>query len=196
MFYKIASAFVRFFFHVVFFMRSVGRENVPEEGGMLLCSNHCSNYDPPAVASAFPGKIAIMAKEELFHNPVFGKLITSLGAFPIRRGKGDAGAIMATLKVLGSGGTTLVFPEGTRVRDGEKKEVNSGIIRIAIKAQVPIVPAYTNGKYRLFGGLRIYFGKPISYEEYYDVQPDKETLQRLANELMETIYSLAEEDKK
>ncbi len=195
MFYKIAAAAVRLFFKLFFRMKVVGAENVPAEGGVLLCTNHVSYWDPPAVASAFPRRLSIMAKEELFHNPLFAKLITSLGAFPIRRGKGDAGAVMAALKILGGGGATLVFPEGTRVRTGEAGEINPGIIRIAIKARTPIVPGYTNGKYRLFGGLKVYIGKPISYEEYYDAAPDKETLRRLADELMAAIYSFAKEDK-
>lgn len=194
MFYSLASFFVRAFFRIVFFMRVEGKENVPMDGGLLFCANHQSNWDPPAVAAAFPRKISIMAKEELFQKPLLGRLIKALRAFPIRRGKGDAGAVMATLKLLGSGDATLVFPEGTRVRSEEerKREINPGIIRIAIKARVPILPCYTNGKYRPFGGLKVTFGKPISYEEYYDEAPDKETLQRLANELMAAIYSLAE----
>lgn len=196
MIYNIVKHAVAGFFRIVFFMSVKGRENVPREGGALLCSNHCSNWDPPAVAGAFPRRLSIMAKEELFHNPVFGWVIRTLGAYPIRRGKGDAGAIMATLKLLGAGGTTLVFPEGTRVQaGGGDRKINSGIIRIAIKAQVPIIPAYTNGKYRLFGGLKVYFGKPISYEQYYDNAPDAETLDRLAHELMEAIYSFSGEAK-
>ncbi len=192
MFYNIARVVVVLFYKIAFFITSVGRENVPAEGGVLLCSNHCSYFDPPAVAVASPRRLSIMAKEELFHNPIFGRLIKALGAFPIRRGKGDAGAVMATLKLLSSGGTTLVFPEGTRVRKAGEKQINPGIIRIAIKARAPIVPCYTNGKYRLFGRLKIYFGKPITYEEYYESAPDPETLQRLAGELMDAIYSFAE----
>ncbi len=192
MFYSIARAAVAIFYKIAFLITYIGRENVPKDGGVLLCSNHRSYFDPPAVAVASPRRISIMAKEELFHNPVFGRLIKSLGAYPIRRGKGDAGAVMATLKLLGAGGTTLVFPEGTRVREAGEKKINPGIIRVAIKAKVPIVPCYTNGKYRLFGRLKVYFGRPIYYEEYYDAAPDAETLDRLAGELMDSIYSFAE----
>lgn len=194
MLYKIASVLVIGFFRVFFLLRVKGLENVPREGGLLLCANHRSNFDPPAVAAAFPRRLKFMAKEELFHNPLFGGLIKALGAFPIRRGKGDAGAVMAALKILNSGETTLVFPEGRRVEgdDGDRR-INPGIIRIAIKARVPILPAYSNGKYRLFGGLKVYFGKPITYEQYYDEAPDAETLERLAHELMQAIYSFSED---
>lgn len=193
MFYKIATVFVKSFFAVFFFLKSKGRENVPKEGGVLLCTNHCSNFDPPAIASAFPRKLSFMAKEELFENKLFAKLITSLGAFPIRRGKGDAGAVLAAIKILRSGGATLIFPEGTRVHNGDgERKINSGIIRIAIKARVPIVPGYTDGRYKLFAGPKIYFGEPIYYDEYYENAPDNETLERLSHELMEAIYSFAE----
>ncbi len=191
--YNIASVLVRGFYRIAFLMKVIGRENVPEEGGVLLCSNHRSYWDPPAVAAAFPRMLSIMAKEELFRNRLFGWLIKKLGAFPIRRGKGDAGAVMAALKILGGGGATLVFPEGTRVMsDKADHKINPGIIRVAIKARVPIVPVYTNGKYRLFGGLKVYFGKPITYGQYYDSAPDAEALGRMADELVEAIYSFAE----
>lgn len=196
MLYNIANGLIKVVLKILFFMQTEGRENVPADGGFLLCSNHCSNWDPPAVAAASPRKLSFMAKEELFHNPLFGKLITSLGAFPIRRGKGDVGAVMAAMKLLASGNATLVFPEGTRVHEHDpSRKINTGIIRIAIKAHVPIVPVYTNGRYKLFGGLKVYFGKPISYEQYYEAAPDGETLERLARELMEEIYAFSEGEK-
>ncbi len=193
MLYRVAAFLVRTFFHAVFFLKVIGKENVPKEGGLLLCSNHASYWDPPAIASAFPRSLRFMAKEELFKNPVFGKFITLLGAFPIRRGKGDAGAVMTAIKIVRSGNTTLIFPEGGRVdSDDAERKINPNIIKLAIMAKTSIVPCYTNGKYRLFGGLKIYFGKPVSYEQYYTNSPDGETLQRLANELMKAIYSFSE----
>ncbi len=193
MLYKFCSRGLNLIFRLIFFLRIKGRENVPKEGGLLVCTNHLSNFDPPAIAASFPRSLRFMAKEELFHNPVFGKFITMLGAFPIRRGKGDVCAVMTAMKILNRGETTLIFPEGTRVHNGDsERKIDPGIIKLAIKSKVPILPGYTNGKYKLFGGLRVYFGKPIVYDKYYNTSPDSETLERLAHELMTAIYSFSE----
>src|SRR5688572_26337522 len=66
-----------------------GSEHLPKSGGVLLAPNHVSHLDPPAVCCALPRVVHCMAKEELFRNPLFGRLITALAAFPVKRGEGD-----------------------------------------------------------------------------------------------------------
>ena len=124
-----------------------------------------------------------MAKDELFHVFLLGKLIKSLGAFPIKRGKGDAAAVMATLKIMKRGGATLIFPEGKRMPRGERRSVNSGIIRLAMQSDVPILPAYVSKN-------KVIYGQPIYYSEYIDDMQNPEKMQLLADSLMDTIYGL------
>lgn len=183
MFYEIASKFVRIVLNIFIFFRAYGKENIPKEGAFLLCSNHRSVMDPVLIAAGCRRRLTFMAKEELFENPVIGWFLRKLGAYSIKRGKGDVAAVMGTLKILRRGDATLIFPEGTRVNDGERKQINSGIIRLAIQAKVPIVPAFVSKR-------TVTYGKPIDYSQYEDSVRDFDEMQQLADSLMDNIYSL------
>ena len=182
-FYKFALKVVRGILKVFILFKTKGEENIPEDGAFLLCANHNSNMDPVLIAAGCKRQLTFMAKDELFHVFLIGKLIKALGAFPIKRGKGDAAAVMATLKIMKRGGATLIFPEGTRMPRGERKSVNSGIVRLAMQSDVPILPAYVSKN-------KVTFGNPISYSEYIDDMQNQEKMQILADELMDTIYAL------
>lgn len=184
-FYSLAVSVVSSVLKVVILFKIRGKENVPSDGAFLLCSNHRSNIDPVLVAAGCKRKLTFMAKEELFKVFFLGHLIKALGAFPIKRGRGDAAAVMATLKIMKRGGATLIFPEGTRMKNGQRKKVNAGIIRLAIQSGVPIVPAYVTKN-------TVTYGKPISYEEHSGDVQDSEKMQTLADNLMDTIYALKE----
>lgn len=182
-FYKFALKVVKGVLKVFILFKTKGEENIPKEGAFLLCANHNSNMDPVLIAAGCHRQLTFMAKDELFHVFLLGKLIKALGAFPIKRGKGDAAAVMATLKIMKKGEATLIFPEGTRMKRGERKSVNSGIVRLAMQSDVPIVPAYVSRN-------KVTYGKPIYYGEYVEDMKDQEKMQALADSLMDTIYSL------
>lgn len=187
-FYNIAVKVVYGIFKVFMFFKANGKENIPEEGAFLLCANHRAYKDAVLLAIGCRRNLTFMAKDELFHKPVLGWLIKSLGAFPIRRGKGDAAAVMATLKIMKKGEATVIFPEGTRMKNGERKQVNSGIVRLAIQCGVPIVPAYLTWN-------SVTYGKPINYDEYTESVHDGDLMQSLADGLMDTIFSLGEKNE-
>lgn len=184
-FYRIAVKCAGGVFKVFLLSKARGKENIPCEGPFLLCANHRSYKDPILIATGCNRDLTFMAKEELFRKPGLGWLIKKLGAFPIKRGRGDAAAVMATLKIMKKGEPTLIFPEGTRLRKGERKQVNSGIIRLALQSNVPILPAFV-------GANKVTYGKPISYAQYAEQAQDGDVMQRLADELMDTIYALGE----
>ena len=184
-FYRLAVNIVGSVLKVFILFKTKGRENIPADGAFLLCSNHTSAIDPVLLAAGCKRQLTFMAKEELFKVFLLGHLIKALGAFPIKRGRGDAAAVMATLKIMKKGGATLIFPEGTRVRDGVRRKVSGGIIRLAIQSGVPIVPAYVTKN-------TVTYGKPISYEEYSQEVQNADKMQSLADNLMDTIYSLDE----
>ena len=97
MFYKIIKALCRFVFLFVFRIKVVGSENIPEKGGAIVAMNHSSNWDVPIVSVGIKRKLRFMAKAEMFKSKIGNWLFTSLGAFPVQRGKGDIGAIKAAL---------------------------------------------------------------------------------------------------
>lgn len=189
MFYKIIKALLRFVTFFLFRIKAEGRENIPPEGGMILALNHKSNWDPIVAAVASPRRLRFMAKSELFENKLVSKFLKALGAFPVHRGRGDIGAIKSALSILKNDEPILIFPEGTRVHNESLSEAKPGTVMLAIRSEVPVVPAYISGKYRLFSKITITFGKPIYYENYYGKKTVVEELQALSNSLLKEMRS-------
>lgn len=182
-FYKVAVKVVNAVLHVAILFKVKGKENIPKEGAFLLCSNHRAYRDAVLLAAGCKRQLTFMAKDDLFKKPFLGWLIKKLGAFPIKRGRGDAAAVMAAIKIMKRGEPTLVFPEGTRVADGERKAASAGIVRLAIQANVPILPAHVSKN-------TVTYGTPVSYADFAEQAQDSEVMQKLTDELMENIYSL------
>jgi len=122
-----------------------GRDHVPPEGGLIVASNHISFWDPPLVGTAAMRELHFLAKEELFRVPVLGPLIRSFNAIPIRRGVADLSGLARAMEVLRAGRALLMFPEGTRARDGELKAARPGVGMLAVATDARIVPAYVSG---------------------------------------------------
>jgi 1-acyl-sn-glycerol-3-phosphate acyltransferase len=157
---------------VVFRHRATGTTNVPAMGGFVLAANHWSNLDPwPLAIPLFPHRfLRFMAKAELFWFPL-GAIITAGGAFKVRRGESDDEAISTAIQLVREGYAVVMFPEGTRRRKGMRKRHEarwrSGAARIALTAQVPLVPAGISGTERLarLGPLRVAYGAPIAMDD-------------------------------
>lgn len=190
MFYKVCYAIVRFVMVFIFRLKFVGRENVPAEGGVIVAFNHKSNWDPVIAGLSSERKLRFMAKEELFKNPVFGALIKALGAFPVRRGRSDVGAIKSALKILNDGNVMLMFPEGHRIKDGRKVKAKPGVALIAQRAQVPVVPVCISGEYKWLHKITVTYGKPVSLEEYYGQKLEQEKIQQLADNILDEVRKL------
>ena len=189
--YKIAKTVVGVFMRIIFRFRVEGRENEVMEGGVFVCPNHLSNWDPPAVAVALKRPLTFMAKASLFRFKPFGALIRSFGAFPFQRGGGDVGALKTTMKLIKEERPVIIFPEGRRMKPGMKNHVNTSIIRLAVKTGAPILPIGVDATYRLFSRVTIRIGTPITFEEYKGKALSDEELYALGKHLMEEIYRLA-----
>ena len=127
-------------YHKLFYRITVeGKEHVPLHGPAVLASNHTSGHDIVILGCSSPRQIFFMAKQELFEkNPVVSEFFRRAGVFPVRRGKSDRKAIAHALKLLRDGCMLGMFPEGKRFPAlGEGK---TGVVRLAMKAQAPIVP--------------------------------------------------------
>lgn len=144
----------------------IGKENFPKDGGVLLCSNHISNLDPPTVGIAAPRQVHFMAKEELFSAPVIGKILPHINAFPVKRGMSDREALRTGLKVLKEGKVLGLFPEGTRSKTGELGKGLAGAGFFALRSNAYIVPCAVIGSYKPFKRIKVVFGKPIDFSQY------------------------------
>jgi 1-acyl-sn-glycerol-3-phosphate acyltransferase len=123
-----------------------GYKNIPAKGPAIIACNHVSFLDPVIVGLGTRRKVNFLARAGLFEIPFFGSLIRKLGAFPLKReGVNDISAIKHSLKSLKKGELLVVFPEGTRSYDGEMQEAHAGVGLLAVKAQVPVIPAYVKG---------------------------------------------------
>ena len=163
--YEFCCAVVRIYYRIFFRSRIYGSENVPEKGGLLICVNHLSNNDAVLVGSNIKRRLRFMAKKELFKVPVLKNIVTKLGAFPIDRSISDIGAVRTALSILKGGDAMMIFPEGRRNKEFLPEQILPGAAMIAYKSNVPVLPVYIDGKYKLFGRTDVYYGKPVSPEE-------------------------------
>lgn len=141
---------VRPLLHGVFQGKVYGQEFVPKLGPALVVSNHASYFDPPFLSCAMARPVAFMAKEELFAVPMLGQAIRLYGAYPVKRGSGDRGALRAALNALEDGWLVGIFLEGTRTQDGRVDDPKLGAAMIAAKAQVPLIPVGLIGVEQIF----------------------------------------------
>ena len=150
----------------IYQFKVIGKENFPTDGGVLLCSNHISNLDPPTVGISAPRQVHFMAKEELFSAPVLGKILPLINAFPVKRGMSDREALRKGLGVLKEGKVLGLFPEGTRSETGELGKGLAGAGFFALRSKAQIVPCAVIGPYKPFKRLKVVFGKPIEFDDY------------------------------
>ena len=157
MFYRFGRALIKFLNLILYNIHVEGEENIPETGGFVLCPNHISNYDPLAVATHMKRQVHFMAKAELYKNPLFKKVMMALGTIPVDRGKVSLETLKESLRVLKNGEILGIFPEGTRVKNGERKKPMEGFVVFALKTKSPILPVHIEGEYKFRGKVNIKF---------------------------------------
>lgn len=177
-------------------LKATGLENLPATGGYVLSANHTSSFDPwPLGIPLFPRRfLRFMAKSELFWPPL-GWLVAGAGGFKVRRGERDTAAIATAEALARRGYVVVMFPEGTRRAKGLRKKhvarAHTGAARIALTADVPLVPAAISGTDRLrqFSRLRVVYGPALDIEDLRG-RPVGEVAQEATDRLMEAIYAL------
>lgn len=170
-------------------------QNVPLDGAVMLACNHQSFLDPPMATCVLPRECHYLARDTLFRNPLFGRLISAMNAFPVKRGEADIGAVKETLRRLKAGNVVTVFPEGTRTIDGTIGPINPNSISIARKANATIVPTLVDGAFEAyprtaklphFGRIYISYGKPITPEQIRECS-NEEVAERVSAALQDMM---------
>ena len=183
---------VSIFFHIKYKINLINEENIPDmKGGYIIACNHQSYADPPLMAAIIRGKFSFMAKEELFKNPVFAWLIRRCGAFPVSRGSGDDTPINTALEVIKKGRIFVIFPEGTRSKDGTIGRVKSGIALIASEANAPVLPVCV--RYKNKKEIDVNIGKLIPADEVHINEEDRKSMRKVSNRIHEELVGLQEE---
>lgn len=163
-------------FHIGFRVECVGRENLKkvQTGGCILAPNHVSAIDPVfVVITRFWGKrMVVFAKKELFEiNALLTWFFRCMGALCVRGTRDELETIDKTVEVCKNGGTLLIFPEGTREKEGKFLPPKSGLFVIAAQAAVDVVPVRIlydtpDGKMRLFCKVKVIYGEPMPAAQF------------------------------
>ena len=168
-----------------------GKENIPE-GACILCSNHSAFSDPVWLVgyANLPTMPRVMAKHELKKVPVLSWFFEKLGCIYVNRDGNDLVAIKTAMKTLRNGQKLVIFPEGTRVRDGKSVEPHIGTVLLSGRTQCPVIPAYITMNKKLFRPIHVIIGEPF-YPEV-SAKPTSEELESNTQQLMKIIYGLGE----
>jgi 1-acyl-sn-glycerol-3-phosphate acyltransferase len=189
MLYVIFRSLLNAIYAVLFRLEPKGLHNIPSSGAVILASNHISNFDPPTIGVKVERQVLFMAKEELFRIPVFGSLITSFGAFPVKRGGVSKEAIKSAITFLKEGKMLAIFPEGSRSNTGAAKK---GAAMIALRGGGLIVPVAIVGSYKPFRKMYVCYGEPIDLAARMEGF-EGDQLERATEIIMEGIHKTAKQ---
>jgi 1-acyl-sn-glycerol-3-phosphate acyltransferase len=195
----------RLAYRYYFGWRVYNPERVPLQGPVILASNHASFLDPPLVGAGLKRGINYLARESLFRFPGVGWLLRRWQSVPVDREGGGAKGLKAILDRLLAGGAIILFPEGTRTRDGNLQPARSGIGLTVIKSQAAVVPVRVFGTFEAYGRhvrfprprrVMVKYGRPMHFQELRaeaktcSKQRLKEIYQQVADEVMAEIAKL------
>ena len=196
-FYWVSWFLVMSVLKIFFRVKIEGWKNVPRCGGAILASNHVSAFDPPFVGGCAPRELNYLAKIELFRNPILRLIIREYNAIPLKRYVGDRRALKIVCDALNRDQAVLLFPEGTRSKDGKLGRIKAGVGMISVITGKPIVPVYIEGTKEVwktllyFRRLRVKFGPAISPPEKVPDGPERRHYyDMISNEVMQSILSL------
>jgi 1-acyl-sn-glycerol-3-phosphate acyltransferase len=203
--YFLTWSLCRFLFATYFRWRVFHPERVPATGPVILAANHQSYLDPPLIGSALPRGINYLARENLVKYPVLGAYMRSLNVVPVDREGGGAAGLKGILDRLLAGGGIILFPEGTRSRDGNLQPARAGIGLTVIKSAAPVVPVRVwgtfdawsrHGKFPRPHPIAVKYGHPLMFEKERAEAKScskarlKETYQEIAEDLLRRIAKM------
>ncbi|MDP8206518.1 MAG: lysophospholipid acyltransferase family protein [Candidatus Electryonea clarkiae] len=194
--YRMIMDIVRFLLKVIFGLRIYDTEKVPLTGRLLIVSNHIAALDPAVVGSTVPREVHFVAKIQLFKG-LFGKFIRHLNAVPVKRSGSDKEAIKVLRSALLEDKAVLIFPEGTRTPDPEKRDLKLGVGMLAVMSGADLIPMRVDGTVNLMRaffrkpGVSVHFGNVIKLSSIIeDGLPKKELYHRISYALMDEITKL------
>lgn len=203
--YWLGWSFFRLVYAVYFRWRVLNPERVPASGPVILAANHASFIDPPLVGAGLHRECSFLARDTLFNSRPVAWLLHKWQAIPLDREGSSATGMKRLIEAVGAGRPVILFPEGTRTRDGQLQRARSGIGLIVMKTNAPVVPVRVWGTFEAFG-KHVKFPKPkpitVKYGHPIDFSPLrveakscskerlKEIYQQIANEIMAAITKL------
>ena len=194
-FYNLAKLLARVFFR----MRVVHPERMVESGPLILAVNHTSYFDPPLAGICSRRGVYYLARKTLLQWPFFGPLFPAMNVIPVERDGNDMSALREVIKKIKEGNGVVLFPEGTRSRDGNIQPARAGIGLVIAKTGAPVLPMRIFGAYDAFpkNSKRLHFtqitvviGEPLVFSPNDLASATRETYQMLSDRVMEAIAAL------
>lgn len=191
--YSLSKAIAKTFFSY----RVVGAENMIEEGPCIIAANHCSFFDPPLAGIASRRAIHFLARKTLLDWPVMGRLMPDWNVIPVDPKNAERSALMGIIRVIRTGGAALVFPEGTRSRDGQLQAARPGVGMIVAKTGAPVVPVRILGSFEAFPRDRktprrvpitVVVGKPLYFPP--EDLANRDAYQKTSDRIMDAVAGL------
>ena len=199
MFYFIIRWASLIFFKLRLWFKVEGRENIPAKGAFIFAANHSSYLDPLILAASTCRPLHFITRDKVLAYPIIGWILKHSNTIPVKRHGADLGAIKDSLRLLAKGKALGIFPEGTRTKDRKLKRARSGVGMLVYMAKVPVVPAYIEGAFDALPRrpktfkrhpVRIYIGKPVYFTKECAEEQNRETYQRISDEIMRHIAVL------
>jgi len=193
--YRILKIFLYTFFKVFYRLEVFGLENIPEEGGFIMASNHASYLDPPVLGAVSTRRVRFMAREGLFKIPLF-RIFIKVFSFPVRRDKPHPSAIKEAVQRLQQGQLIVMFPEGSRSADGSLLEAKRGLSVIAALSKKPVVPTFIKGTEKALpvgkkllrpAKITVIFGTPLAMNKN---ETGKQFRERVSRDFIKEIENL------
>lgn len=160
-----------------------GSENIPEKDGFLMCGNHQGIFDIVAIVDSFERPLAAVLKKELNEIPFLKQIVQCTHSYPMDREdvRQSMKVIQSVTKELQDGRNMIIFPEGTRSKDGNNMgEFHAGTFKCVMKSKVPIVPFALIDSYKVLDQdgceplkVQLHYLEPIYYEEYKDLKSNE-----------------------
>jgi 1-acyl-sn-glycerol-3-phosphate acyltransferase len=209
--YFLGWLFFRAVYKLYFRWRVYNAERVPLQGPVILASNHASFIDPPLVGAGLHRKINYLARESLFRFPIVKQVLHSWSAVPVDRDGGGAAGLKKILDRLLDGGAIILFPEGTRTKDGRLQPARSGIGLTVIKSNAVVVPVRVFGTFAAYGRrmrvplprhIAVKYGEPLRFEALRSEARScskarlKQIYQQIADDIMAAIARLEPHEDK
>ncbi|WP_462360958.1 lysophospholipid acyltransferase family protein [Parvimonas micra] len=185
--YKFLLAIVSVLIKIIYRVRVNGIENLKDDEPIIISANHIHIFDPVILATLTKKQIFFLSKKEIFEKKLLAKFFTKLGVIPIDRENTDLKAIKSCFRVIRSGNILGIFPEGTRVKTIDIKNMKKGVALIALKNKVNIIPIHIEGTYKIFSKITVDIYPMIEISNFENME-DSEAIDKLTEELFYKIY--------
>lgn len=189
---------------IFFRFRVIHPERLPQSGGLILAANHQSYFDPPLVGICSKRAVHYLARKTLMEWPFFGPLFPNMNVIPVDRDGNDMSALKTVIRKIKEGAGVVLFPEGTRSRDGKLQPGQAGVGLVIAKTLAPVVPVRIFGSYEAFPRgskgvklrpISVVIGEPIHFTKEDVANADRDTYRQLSQRVMDAIAKLELDEK-